>query len=263
MASISGWRASRSVSPVRPLPSVVGARTIPVGSPSRPSSASPLARAASTKPVLRRSARSSSAVSAARRCRPRETRCSTTAGPIFSCENPISMSMGFGRQIPGLDHRDTRGQQPAPALLRMHDPGQDDAVGSAADDRVEQRVLARPVVAALAQHQLVAGGREGIGQRLDRLQEHRPEDRRNDGRHQAAATRRQPPGQHVRHVTGLLDRVADPRQRRRRHLVGRVDRARRGDHRHAGEIRDLAQGDPAGAPARTAIAPARGRRAFA
>ena len=36
----------------------------------------------------------------ARRRRPRETRCSTTAAPIFSCENPTSMSIGASASGP-------------------------------------------------------------------------------------------------------------------------------------------------------------------
>ena len=66
------------------------------------------------------------------------------------------------RQVPGLDHRNAGGQQALAALGRMHDAGQHDAVGAAADDGLEQRVLARIDVAALAQHQLVAA----LGQRL-------------------------------------------------------------------------------------------------
>ena len=79
----------------------------------------------------------------------------------------MSIGVGVRSQVSTTGMPD--GQQAPAALGRMHDAGEHDAVGAAADDGVEQRVLARVGVAALPQHQLVAALGQRLGERLHRL----------------------------------------------------------------------------------------------
>ena len=251
---MSGCRASRSSRPVRPLPAVVGARTSPVGRPSPTADASPLARAAATKPVF--PAQGALVVRRQHGQAPAPARMQVLddrAADLLVGEADQHVDR-IGRQVPGFDHRYARGEQPLTARLRVHDAGQDDAVRAPADDRVEQVILARAVVPALAEHELIAGGRERVGQRLDGLQEHRTDDGRDHGGDQSAAVRRKAAGQHVRNVAGPVDRLPHAGQRGRGDLLGGVDRARGGDHRDAGQFGHLAQRHPTGTPARTALA---------
>ncbi len=165
------------------------------------------------------------------------------------------------RQIPGLDHRDAGGQQAPAARRRPHDPGQHDAVRPTADDRVEQRVLPRLRVPALAEHQLVARLGQPLGQRLNRLEKDRAGDRRDDRGHQPAAGRGKAPGEHVRHIAGPLDRFPHPPQRFSGHLIRRIERARRRDRRDPGELCDVGERDASGPAPGAALARRGGGRA--
>jgi hypothetical protein len=57
----------------------------------------------------------------------------------------------IGREVPRLDDRYARSDQALPRVPRVHHAGDDDAIGPPADDRIEQRVFARIVIAALPQ----------------------------------------------------------------------------------------------------------------
>ncbi len=60
-----------------------------------------------------------------------------------------------GGHVPHLDDRDPRGQQPLPDLERMVDAGEQDRIRAAAQNRSEQRFLARRRIARQAQQHLV------------------------------------------------------------------------------------------------------------
>ena len=73
---------------------------------------------------------------------PRACRKAATPRPTSSCEKPTSMSIGVGVRSQVSTTGMPAPSRRLPALGRMHDAGQHDAVGAAADDRAEQRVLA-------------------------------------------------------------------------------------------------------------------------
>ena len=140
--------------------------------------AHPQAHAASEKPLRRRPARWSSPEIMAARLTPLVGQVFRRGRAGLFVRKADQHVDGRGREIPGLDHRDCRGGQPAAAVGRVHDAGEDHAVGAAADDGVEERVLARAVIAALAQHHLVALVGERVGKRLHGFQEHGARDGR-------------------------------------------------------------------------------------
>jgi hypothetical protein len=146
------------------------------------------------KASCRRVARSSSPATTASRRRPLACRNRPLRRPpTFLVREAHQHVDRRGRQVPGLDHRNAAGQQALPPFGRMHDAGEHDAVGPPADDGVEQRVFARIDIAALAQHQLVAGLGQRFGERLHGLQEDRAGDGGHHGRHQPAAVEASPP----------------------------------------------------------------------
>jgi hypothetical protein len=144
-------------------------------------------------------------------------------------------------QVPGLDDRNAEPPQALARALRLDEAGDDDAVGAAADHRLQQRFLAMVVVAALAEDELVAGVVERFGQRLQSRQELRDRDMRHERRDHPAALRLEAAGEQVRDVAGRLDRLLDACDRLRRDDAGIAERPRRGDGRDAGGARDVVQ----------------------
>ena len=171
------------------------------------------------------------------------------AAPDFGVGEAHQHVQRGGRQVPGLHHRNAGGQQALAAFRRVHDAGQHDAVGPAADDGLQQRVLARIDVAALAEHELVAAFGQSASERLHGLQEHGAGDGRNDRRHQPAARGGQPPGQAVRDIAGTRDGIRHLLQHLGRNLPWRVQGARGGDGRHASQLGHVVQRDRTTAPA--------------
>ena len=116
------------------------------------------------------------------------------------------------RQVPGLHHRNAGRVQALPRRRRMHHTGQHDARRAPADDGVEQRILARLVIAALAYQQLIAGVGQRGRHRLRGFLEHRARQGGHQRHHHPAAARCQRAGHQVGHITGLAHRFQYPLQ---------------------------------------------------
>jgi hypothetical protein len=121
-------------------------------------------------------------------------------------------------------------------------PGEDDAVGPAADHGLQQCILARIVIAGLADQQLVAMALQVFGDILHRRGEHRAADAGHQGDDQFRTVRRQRAGQQVRGVAAAFDGGADFLQRGGGELVRIVQRPGNRDFRDADFGGDISQG---------------------
>ena len=163
----------------------------------------------------------------ARRRRPRARKWRAIAAPAASLENPTTVSTGSG-QVPGLDDRYGKPQQHVAQRIAHH-ADHDQRLGLPSDEGADQAAFAFVGIAEIAQQEVQAGGRHGVGQALHRGGEDRIVDGRDQQAHDAAAPRGEAAGGEVRNVAQRRDRRRHPRPRGRRHLVRRTQDPRHGD----------------------------------
>jgi hypothetical protein len=161
-------------------------------------------------------------------------------GDVREAHDHVDRACG---QVPDLDHRHLVPREQPPGRLGVHHAGEHQRVDPPSEEAAHQRRLDLRVVAAVADHQLVALRAQHRGQPVHRARVDRVHQRGHDDGDDAAAAGRQRARRAVGQIAELGHRVADRLQRGSGDLLRMPQRAR---HRHrgdAGQARDLGEPD--------------------
>ena len=218
------------------------ARSIGPNATWRSSSARPASASAARMPAPRSVARSLPSV----------TRAQQAEAAMAEADQVARHREGGGAVVEAdagmLAHRiDAPGQHVGPAVVLQQreqrrivvQADEHEGVDAAAQQLLGDAQLGAEVVVVLGQHQRVAVAVEHRLQRAGGARVERVVERRHDGADHAAACAAQRARRAVRHVAQLRHGVAHARPRLGVDLLGRVEHARHGGGRNAGEPRDV------------------------